>query len=54
MSFEEHAFAGAEDRRLIRANYEKNARITNEIELKGGKFLEICRTSFDHLPRGVG
>jgi len=32
----------------------KKAGITDEIELKSGKLLEICRTSFNHLPSGVG
>jgi hypothetical protein len=53
MSFEGRAFAGADDRSLIRGNHEK-ARITDEIELKSGELLEICRTSFNHLPSGVG
>ena len=30
------------------------ARVTDEIELKSSKLLEICRTSFNHLPSGVG
>lgn len=53
MSFGEHAFAGAGDGSLIRDNHGKG-RITDEIELKSGKLLEICRTSFNHLPSGVG
>ena len=28
--------------------------MTDKIELKSGKLLEICRTSFNHLPSGVG
>jgi hypothetical protein len=28
--------------------------ITDEVELKSGKLLEISRTSLNHLPSGVG
>jgi hypothetical protein len=53
MSFEEHSFVEAGDRSPTEVIATRTG-ITNEIKLKSGKLLEICRTTLNHLAGRVG